>query len=121
VELRLLLLVGAGGSVGAVFRYVVAGLAARWDGFPTGTFVVNVVGSSLLSVAAFSSSGVVWYFFNTGVLGAFTTFSTFSYETFRMLEAGEWKLALLNVLGNVVFCILGVLAGRWFVVDVLRV
>lgn len=112
----MLLLAGLGGSAGAVLRYVVSGMAPRWNGFPGGTLLVNVLGSTLLSAATFSHPSVLFvHFFNIGVLGAFTTFSTFSYESLRMLEAGEWRLALVNVMSNLLLCSAGVFAGRWLI------
>ena len=117
MELILLwVLVGLGGAAGAVLRYVVSGFASRWDDFPSGTLVVNVIGSTLLSAAVcIQPTASAIYFFNSGLLGAFTTFSTFSYETFRLIEAGRCLLAISNVLLNLGLFITGVFVGRWFV------
>jgi CrcB protein len=113
-----LVLVGAGGAVGAVLRYVVSGLVQRldpWGTFPLGTLSVNVLGSAVLGLlgglsdarSAFGAGTRLFVFI--GVLGGFTTFSTFSYETFALLRSGEASRAALNVGASVVLC----LAGAW--------
>src|SRR5881409_1720985 len=94
---RSILLVGLGGFVGSVARYVVAvffaGLAS--SAFPFATFTVNVVGCFLIGILfALSERGDIltpeWrIFLTTGFCGGFTTFSTFSYESIRLLQDGE--------------------------------
>jgi len=97
------------GALGAPARYLLDGwVRARTGGrFPWGTFVVNVSGSSALGLL----SGLVLYHgfpevpevvLGTGFCGAFTTFSTFSFDTVRLLEDGETGRALLNALGTLV-------------------
>lgn len=100
------LAVAAGGALGAMLRYGVSLLVARaWHGeFPLATFLVNVSGSFVLGlVVAFGAERggfdpLTRLALATGVLGAFTTFSTFEYETSRLLEQGAYVTALLNVL-----------------------
>ena len=104
-----LLLVLAGGSLGALARYGLAGLAHRLYGgtWPVGTLAVNVLGCLLAGSAmsliedrqALSSEART--FLLIGVLGAFTTFSSFGYETLALLRSGENGRALLNVAANV--------------------
>jgi CrcB protein len=94
-----------GGGLGALARYRVAGLVSRrsQSPFPAGTLTVNVLGSFLLgSVVASALAGripdsaLVWA--GTGFLGAFTTFSTFVYETLQLLEDQAWSYATWNLL-----------------------
>lgn len=102
------LLVGAGGAVGAVLRHLVGEALDAWE-FPLSTFVVNVFGSFVLGVAVFSGvSDSVVFFVGTGACGAFTTFSSFSFETVRMWETGARTRAALNVAGNLVFSLTAV-------------
>jgi CrcB protein len=98
------LLVAVGGSLGAAARYLLdRAIATRQTGpFPLGTLVVNVTGSIalglLLGLAAshqVPSSIVTWA--GTGFLGAYTTFSTFTFETVRLLEDGAWRYGAWNL------------------------
>ena len=105
-------LVGLGGFSGAILRYLVSGMAARIAKFPTGTLIVNVIGSTALSILTFSSvPDSIMYFVNIGLLGSFTTFSTFAYETFKLLEEGESMYFILNISLNILLCLMGVVAG----------
>lgn len=114
-----LLYVGLGGFIGAGARFLVSeGVQSLTAGrFPYGTLTVNVLGSfflALLAVLMVQSGGatVEWQLFLlTGVLGAFTTFSTFSYESLLLLRDGLYLGFASNVLGNVVLCLLASLAG----------
>ncbi len=109
-ELVACLLVGLGGFFGAITRYLVARLSATLFGvaFPYGTFFINLSGSFLLGVVAtlvgerfFHASDHVKLVFAIGFLGAYTTFSTFEFETHALFEDGSWLLGLANVLGSV--------------------
>ncbi len=91
-------LVAFGGAIGAVMRYA-AGNMTETDGFPTSTFFVNVVGSfalGLLAILAIKQgySEDILLFFGVGLLGSFTTMSTFSVETITMLKNDDFMLAL---------------------------
>jgi CrcB protein len=104
-----LLLVAAGGAVGAPLRYLVD----RWLGpreFPWAILLVNVAGSLLLGAVVASGSLVT--FAGTGFCGALTTFSTFSYDTVRLAQEGRARAALVHVLLSVglalVACAVGV-------------
>jgi CrcB protein len=115
-----ILIVGAGGFIGAVSRYALSGLVHRLTGstFPVGTLAVNVAGCFLLGAlmqlvtvdGAFAPNARL--FLTIGMLGAFTTFSTFGYETLALLDAGDFLHAGLNVLYNVALGLLAVWLGR---------
>ena len=113
------LLVGIAGAAGAVSRYGVALLAQRTLGqnFAFGTLLVNVLGCLLLGFLLEMERNTtlvtqpVRLLLAVGFLGAFTTFSTFGYETMRYLEEGAHHLALLNVTGNLILGMLAVWLG----------
>lgn len=117
------LLVLAGGALGAPLRYLTDLLVqSRHDSvFPWGTFTVNVVGSLLLgataaAVAATDGPGWVLTLVGTGFCGALTTFSTFGFETVRLLEQGSVAEAALNC-GTSLLVGLGACAGGWSLVS----
>lgn len=102
------LLVALGGGLGAAGRYGVSlALPAKPGEWPWATFSINVAGSLLIGVLAGwlstrGDAGEPWrLFIGVGVLGGFTTFSAYSLETLRMIERGEWPLALAYALGSV--------------------
>jgi CrcB protein len=113
-----LFLVGAGGFVGAALRYAVGLVAQRWlpPTFPYGTFIVNVSGCFAIGVLAASfdqgRAGLTpRLFWIAGVLGGYTTFSTFGYETVALLRDGNLGAAWANVVGQVTLGLLAVWAG----------
>ena len=116
------LLVLVGGAVGAPLRYL-ADLAvqSRHDSlFPWGTFAVNVVGSLLLGglAGAVSTADVapwVLTLVGTGLCGALTTYSTFGYETVRLVQDGASRTALLNALGSLAVGLAACALGWWLV------
>ena len=92
------LLVGAGGALGAVARYAVSLLGARWPGFPAATLAVNVVGCLAIGVLGSTlTSENARLFLLTGILGGFTTFSAFGLETQTLASEGKPGLAALYV------------------------
>jgi CrcB protein len=102
------LLVGGAGAAGAALRYGVDTLvSARMEAlFPFGTLVVNVSGSLLLGVLSglaiyHGVAGLPNLVVGTGLIGAYTTFSTFTFETVALVEEGEAAMAARNVLANV--------------------
>ncbi len=118
-----LLLVCMGGALGSGARYLVSTWAARTFGtdFPRGTLLVNLLGSFvlalLLGLPARWVSPEARLFVGAGVLGGFTTYSSFNYETLALLEGGSGGLAAANVAATVTSCLLaglaGLAAGRW--------
>ncbi|MFF3067458.1 fluoride efflux transporter CrcB [Kitasatospora sp. NPDC057904] len=112
------LLVVAGAVVGAPMRYLTdRAVQSRHDSvFPWGTFVVNAVGCAVLglvtgAVAAGAASPHVQLLVGTGFCGALTTYSTFSYETLRLVETGAGRYAVANVAGSLVAGLAAVYAG----------
>ena len=107
------LLVCLGGAVGSGCRYLTALWAAAAFGtaFPFGTLIVNVVGSCLLGflmhigTSSELLSDTMRLALTTGVMGGFTTYSTFNYETIRQLQDGAWPLALSYVGATVLGCL----------------
>lgn len=101
-----ILFVGAGGFIGAMCRYEVSSIMPRVKDIPTGTMAVNITGSFILAILTFTAlEGSMQYFASIGMLGSFTTFSTFAYESFRMLEEGKELHFLMNIGLNAVLCL----------------
>ncbi|GJM45424.1 MAG: putative fluoride ion transporter CrcB [Gemmatimonadota bacterium] len=118
--MRNLLIIGAGGFLGAIARYAVAGLVQQKAAshFPAGTLAVNVIGCALLGgLLAMvetrpSLTPDARLFLSVGILGSFTTFSAFGSETFDLARTGMARFALLNVMAHVFVGLLAVWAGR---------
>ena len=122
---RNLLLVGLGGGIGSVLRYLTSlGMMQLWGprDFPLGTFTVNVVGCLIIGLLAGlmlsrQTLGPEFrLFFMVGILGGFTTFSSFGYESIQLLQDGQFLLMLANILLNVTIglsaCWLGLSLAR---------
>jgi len=104
-----LVLIGTGGFIGASLRYTVASRVPKIQNIPAGTLTVNFLGSIALALLTFSSEPEsMVYMVNIGILGSFTTFSTFAYETFRLLEEGQNVSFFLNIFLNVMLCLMGI-------------
>jgi CrcB protein len=114
-----LLWICVGGAIGTGARYLLSGWMLRLFGpqFPYGTLAVNVIGSLLIGAVMYAAiegrmmDPTLRLTLATGVLGGFTTYSTFSYETVRYLQDGAWGLALLNILVTLVGCLGACLLG----------
>ncbi len=117
--------IAAGGALGAVARFLVAGAVERWLGaeFPHGTLAVNVLGSFAMGVligvsaVAWSPSPELRAAIAIGLLGGFTTFSTFSLDVAALTGRGEWAPAGIYIMASVFLSIGGLFAGlratRW--------
>ncbi len=127
MDVMKLMMIALGGAIGALMRYSIAGLTHKYVAtiFPIGTLTVNLTGCLLI--------GFLWQLFDStivsenlrifllvGLLGAFTTFSTFGLESLNLLRDGEIRYAALNIIGSVVaglVCVfIGVVSARFFVV-----
>ena len=112
-------LVAIGGLVGSVARYWLSGATQAWTGtaFPSGTLLVNILGSFVIGLVMALSleRGAIHedlrILLTSGFCGGFTTMSTFSYETLALLRDGEQLLALGNVGGTLVACLAAVWLG----------
>jgi CrcB protein len=108
-----LVLVCLGGALGSGARYFVSGWVMQrlGSGFPWGTLCVNVVGSFLIGAIMRIAGTTTWISpatqltLTVGILGGFTTYSSFNYEVISSLEQGAWLLAGANALGMVVACL----------------
>ena len=117
--IKMLLFIAAGGALGAVGRYLtMLGVGAVVGvGYPYGTLVVNILGSFVLGALvetlalSWSPSEEVRALLVVGMLGAFTTFSTFSLDVILQLERGNLSSAAVYILSSVTFSVLGLFAG----------
>ncbi len=116
-QIRLLLLIAAGGAAGSVMRYAVSGAVTNSD-FPWGTFVVNFTGSLFLALLFFLSAGKGFMsqemrlFLFVGLFGGFTTLSTFSLETVMLMAESRLVAAAINIFLNAILCVGGAFVGR---------
>ncbi|WP_240796874.1 fluoride efflux transporter CrcB [Terasakiella sp. SH-1] len=122
MSITTLIYVAAGGAIGAVGRYAVVSMVGHWahsagTHFPYGTMVVNILGSFILgalvevSALAWSPSPEIRAMLVVGMLGAFTTFSTFSLDVVTMATRGDWLQVALYVGLSVAFSIIALYMG----------
>jgi CrcB protein len=120
-ETAIVVAVAVGSGLGGVARHLLNGAISRslGESFPWGILVVNVLGSSLIGFVAavtgpdgpMASYPVARQFWMAGLLGGFTTFSTFSLQTLNLAQDGEWLRAGANVVLSVSLCLLGAVLG----------
>ena len=114
-----LLLVGFGGFIGSVGRYLLSSVMTKTfpNSFPVGTFVVNVLGCLIIGVIYGVADRFGWLtqewrlFLATGICGGFTTFSAFAYEGFRLIETSQYLTFGGYVILSVIICLLAVFFG----------
>ncbi len=114
-----ILLAALGGAIGSVLRYLVGVFTVRWFGpsFPWGTLAVNVVGSFIIGLTVemiarrFNASMELRVFIVTGIIGGFTTWSSFSLDTMVLFERGAIAAAAAYVIGSLVVSFAAVFAG----------
>ncbi len=119
--MKSLFLVALGGSMGAVSRWALGSWLDRLTigtKFPVGIFAANALGCLVIGILFGLAEGRGWIsdanlrlLVFTGFLGSFTTFSTFSWNTFELFKSGNFGVALANVFGTVLVCLLAVWAG----------
>ena len=123
MQLGILLAVALGGAIGSLLRYFTAGAiqSAAWPGFPWGIFVVNISGGFAmgiiveLSALKLNLTPEMRAFLTVGILGGYTTFSTFSLDSVLLIERGSYASAAIYVVGSAVLSILALFAGLWLV------
>ncbi|MBM3560627.1 MAG: fluoride efflux transporter CrcB [Alphaproteobacteria bacterium] len=117
--MKLVLAIAVGGAFGAVARHFVGQQVTHWlgQGFPWGTLVINVAGSLAMGVLV-EAMALSWHvspevraLLTVGVLGAFTTFSTFALDAVALQARGEALLAFAYIAGSVVLCVGGLFTG----------
>lgn len=127
--LRNLLIVGMGGFCGAVLRYLVSGGVQKWTqsvDFPYGTLAVNLMGCLVIGMLTRLDemrsllSPEIRFFILIGLLGAFTTYSTFSNEAINLINDRRMNLAVLYVAGHIVLGLGAVMAGRLLTYSIWR-
>jgi CrcB protein len=111
-----------GGAIGTAARYWFSGVIARQFGesFPWGTLLVNISGSLAIGFLATLTdpdgrllvNPTARQFFMVGICGGYTTFSSFSHQTLKLLQARQWMYAGGNILGSVVLCLIAVWIGH---------
>ncbi|AKH90138.1 fluoride efflux transporter CrcB [Edwardsiella tarda] len=120
-----LLVVACGGALGAISRFQITNWFNSWFGnaFPYATLTVNVIGCFIMGalVSMLNSGALIaphWRpLIGVGFLGALTTFSTFSFDTFALFSEGFWLKAMVNVLLNLILCMAAVSAGYYLLMS----
>jgi len=119
----MLAMVGLGGAIGSMARYLIAGWIQNpaWTGFPYGIFIVNVTGGLVMGMLTeamalkFNVSPEMRAFLTTGILGGYTTFSTFSLEAAMLIERHDYGQATAYIAGSALLSIIALFVGLWLV------
>jgi len=118
------LLVAVGGAIGSILRFLTSIAATQWFGaeFPYGTMIANLSGAFVIGLVqqigteSLLISDNTRIFLTTGMMGGLTTYSTFSYETVRLMETNAWTQAWINIVVTtalaLALCFLGIAVGR---------
>ena len=114
-----IILVGIGGAIGAVFRYIIS-LIPFQTSFPFATFITNILGAFLIGIIAGAAdrtniSPRAVLLLKTGVCGGFTTFSTFSLESWNLLSSGKIAIGAVYMALSLCCCVAGVAIGQMLV------
>lgn len=123
MQIGILLAVALGGALGSLLRYFVAGQiqSAAWPGFPWGIFLVNISGGFAMGIIAELSalklnlSPELRAFLTVGILGGYTTFSTFSLDSALLIERGDYVGAAAYIAGSAILSVVALFAGLWTV------
>lgn len=121
MPLKTLFFIGLGGGLGSIFRYLISIylMAKTTTIFPVGTFFVNLAGCFLIGLIYGLAIRENWlteelrFFLATGFCGGFTTFSTFSFESFELLKLGEYTTVMLYIAGSIFIGMLLAFLGFW--------
>ena len=123
MQIGIVLAVALGGAIGSLARFFLAGRiqSLAWPGFPWGIFVVNVSGGFIMGVIVELSALKITLtpemraFLTVGILGGYTTFSTFSLDCALLIERGAWASAAAYMSGSATLSVAALFAGLWLV------
>ncbi len=116
--IRNFILVGLGGMIGSMLRYLIA-LLIKYPSFPLATFIVNFAGCFIIAIVFGFSLKNQWFdqnwriFFTTGICGGFTTFSTFSVESYQLLQQQRYGAFTAYIALSIIAGLAAVIAGLW--------
>lgn len=121
MKASIIAMVAAGGAIGSVVRYAVSTLQSPTVAFPYAIFAVNISGGFLMGIVTallglrFNVSSETQAFLTTGILGGYTTFSTFSLQSALLIERHDFVTATSYVIGSAILSILALFCGLWLV------
>ncbi len=121
-----IIMVGLGGFVGCTLRYLIS-LAIKFDSFPLSLVLINALGSFLIGIFSilfrenFIGSTHVYLLLTTGMLGGFTSFSTFSLETILLFERGKIMLGIWHIALTVIVCVVSTMLARILTMSIINI